>query len=109
MNWHVDQRIVRVARLEIDPARRDAYLSLLTEEIEASIRLEPGVIMLHATSPRSAPHRIELLEVYASQAAYEAHIASPHFLKYKSATHDMVLSLELAEAEPILLAAKPQG
>ena len=103
----MDQRVVRQARLEIDPARRDAYLALLKEEIEASIRLEPGVLMLHATSPKNAPHRIELLEVYASQAAYEAHIASPHFLKYKAGTLDMVLSLELAEADPILLAAKP--
>ena len=103
----MDQRVVRQARLEIDPARRDAYLAMLKEEIEASIRLEPGVLMLHATSPKNAPHRIELLEVYASQAAYEAHIASPHFLKYKAGTLDMVLSLELAEADPILLAAKP--
>ena len=103
----MDQRVGRQARLEIDPARRDAYLALLREEIEASIRLEPGVLMLHATSPKGAPHRVELLEVYASQAAYEAHIASPHFLKYKAGTLDMVLSLELAEADPIPLAAKP--
>ena len=103
----MEQRVVRQARLEIDPARRDAYLALLKQEIEASIRLEPGVLMLHATSPKDAPHRIELLEVYASQAAYEAHIASPHFLKYKAGSLDMVLSLELAEADPILLAAKP--
>lgn len=107
MNPEPDQRIVRRARLEIDFARRDAYLALLKEEIEASIRLEPGVLMLHATSPRDAPHIIELLEVYASQAAYEAHIASPHFLKYKAGTQDMVLSLALTEADPILLAAKP--
>ena len=103
----MDQRVVRQARLEIDPARRNAYLALLKEEIEASIRLEPGVLMLHATSPKNAPHRVELLEVYASQAAYEAHIASPHFMKYKAGTLDMVLSLELAEADPILLVAKP--
>ncbi len=38
-------RIVRMADLEIDPAELDAYNALLAEEIEASIRLEPGVLM----------------------------------------------------------------
>jgi quinol monooxygenase YgiN len=102
-----DQRVTRIARLDIDPARLDDYLAFLTEEIEASIRLEPGVLMLHATARKDAPHHIELLEQYASPAAYQAHIASPHFLKYKLGTADMVRQLELIEVEPILLAAKP--
>ena len=102
----MDQQIVRIAQLEIDPDHLSDYLALLTEEIEASIRLEPGVIMLHATARQDAPHRIQLLEVYASRAAYEAHIASAHFLKYETGTLDMVRALELTEVDPILLAAK---
>jgi quinol monooxygenase YgiN len=102
----MDQQIVRIAQVEIDPDHLADYLALLREEIEASIRLEPGVIMLHATARKDAPHRIQLLEVYASHAAYEAHIASAHFLKYKTGTMDMVRSLELTEVDPILLAAK---
>ena len=103
----MDQQIVRIAQLEIDPEQLQAYLGFLKEEIEASIRLEPGVLMLHATARKDAPHRVQLLEVYASRAAYEAHIASPHFLRYKAGTIAMVRSLELVEVDPILLAAKP--
>ena len=103
----MDQQIVRIAQLEIDPDQLQAYIGFLKEEIEASIRLEPGVIMLHATARKDAPHRVQLLEVYASRAAYEAHIASPHFLRYKAGTIAMVRSLELVEVDPILLAAKP--
>ena len=103
----MDQQIVRIAQLEIDPDQLQAYIGFLKEEIEASIRLEPGVIMLHATARKDAPHRVQLLEVYASRAAYEAHIASPHFLRYKAGTIAMVRSLELVEVGPILLAAKP--
>ena len=103
----MDHQIVRIAQLEIDPEQLQAYLGLLKEEIEASIRLEPGVLMLHATARKDAPHRVQLLEVYASRAAYEAHIASPHFLRYKAGTIAMVRALELVEVDPILLAAKP--
>ncbi len=103
----MDQQIVRIAQIEIDPGQLQSYLDFLKEEIETSVWIEPGVIMLHATSRKDAPHLVQLLEVYASRAAYEAHIASPHFLKYKSGTMAMVRSLELIEVDPILLAAKP--
>ena len=102
----IDQRVVRIAELEIVPSQLEAYKALLAEEITASIEREPGVLMLHAVSHKAEPHQVRLLEVYASQAAYEAHIQTPHFLKYKSATAAMVAALRLIDVDPILLAAK---
>lgn len=99
--------MVRTAELEIVPGRLPEYLAFLREEIAASIEREPGVLMLHAVSERSAPHRIRLLEVYSSRAAYEAHIQTPHFLKYKQGTLEMVAALKLIDADPVLFAAKP--
>jgi len=101
-----DTRVVRLAELEIDPRTLAAYLGLLREEIEASVAIEPGVIMLHGVQVRGAPQLVRLFEVYASRAAYEAHIGSPHFLKYKAATATMVKSLRLIDVDPIVLAAK---
>ena len=40
--------VVRIAELEIDPAQLDAYKLALKEEIETSIRVEPGVLTLYA-------------------------------------------------------------
>lgn len=98
--------LVRLAELEIDPARLEDYKALLTEEIEASVDLEPGVLMLHAISVKGSPEQIRIVEVYADQQAYEVHLASPHFLKYKSATAGMVRSLRLIETDPIVLRKK---
>ena len=47
--------IVRLAELEIDPAQLDSYKALLAEEIEASVRTEQGVLMLHAVSVKGQP------------------------------------------------------
>jgi len=99
-------RIVRLAELEIDPAQLDAYKAALKEEIEASIRVEPGVLTLYAVALKSDPAQIRLFEMYADTAAYEAHLQSPHFKKYKAATQGMVKSLRLFETDPILLGAK---
>lgn len=101
-----DERMVRLAELEIDPAQLDDYRALLAEEIAASVEFEPGVLMLHAVADKAALHRIRILEVYASRAAYEAHIRTPHFLKYKIGTARMVTALNLVDVDPIRLAAK---
>lgn len=102
-----DARVVRMAELDIDPGQIDAYRAFLTEEIEVSVRLEPGVLSLNAVAVKGRPHRIRILEVYPNQAAYEAHLKAPHFLKYKDGTAKMVRSLNLIETDPILLRSKP--
>ena len=101
-----DDSLVRMAELEIVPARLKAYLAFLTEEIATSVEREPGVLMLHAVADKAEPHKIRILEVYASRAAYEAHIQTPHFLKYKEGTADMVAGLRLIDMDPIILAAR---
>lgn len=98
--------LVRMAELEIDPAQLHAYKDLLKEEIEASLETEPGVLMLQAVSIKGSPHQLRIFEVYADQDAYEAHLRTPHFLKYKTLTSGMVRSLRLIETEPIVLGAK---
>ena len=99
--------IVRMAELEIDPDMLETYRALLTEEIEASVALEEGVLSLSAVSIRDHPNRIRILEVYADREAYEAHLQAPHFLKYKNQTAGMVASLALIEVDPIAMCAKP--
>ena len=98
--------IVRIAELEIDPAQLDAYKLALKEEIETSIRVEPGVLTLYAVSLKEHPEQIRLFEIYRDAVAYEAHLQSPHFKTYKGQTQQMVKLLRLTETEPILLGSK---
>lgn len=98
--------IVRIAELEIDPTQLDGYKLALKEEIETSIRVEPGVLTLYAVSLKEHPEQIRLFETYRDAAAYQSHIQSPHFKMYKERTRQMVKSLRLIETEPILLGAK---
>ena len=47
------ERLVRIAELEVDPAQLDAYKIALRQEIEASIRVEPGVLSLYAETGKA--------------------------------------------------------
>ena len=75
--------------------------------MEASVRLEPGVLALRAVYDIKNPTFVTLLEIYADKEAYNLHIKSLHFLKYKNSTTTMVKSLELIDVAPIALEAKP--
>jgi 4-carboxymuconolactone decarboxylase len=99
--------LVRLARIEIDSANITEYKSLLKEEIEASIRLEPGVLTLNAVAEKENPTHITILEVYADSSAYQSHLQTPHFKKYKTGTQHMVKSLELVPTDPVMLGMKP--
>jgi quinol monooxygenase YgiN len=102
----MERPLVRIAELEIQPGQIAAYRDALREEIAASIRVEPGVLNLYAVSVKDQPSQVRIFEVYQNQAAYESHLQTAHFKKYKSETQAMVKSLKLIETEPILLGKK---
>lgn len=95
-------QMVRLAKITVDSAQLRNYKALLKEEIETSVRVEPGVITLYAVSEKDNPTHITILEIYADTAAYKAHLQTPHFIKYKTGTKDMVKSLELVAADPLI-------
>jgi quinol monooxygenase YgiN len=97
---------VRVAEIEIDPAQLDAYKIAASEQIEAAVRLEPGVLALYSVSDKDNPAHVFVLEIYADVNAYNAHLDTAHFKEYKISTHDMVKSLKLRDTIPIQLGAK---
>ncbi|MDD4406141.1 MAG: carboxymuconolactone decarboxylase family protein [Parabacteroides sp.] len=93
---------VRLAKIVVEQARLNEYNSYLKEEIESSMRLEPGVLTLYATFEKERQNRITILEIYANEEAYQSHIKTPHFLKYKQGTLDMVQELELIDSTPLI-------
>jgi quinol monooxygenase YgiN len=99
---------VRVAEIEIDLARLDAYKAAVKEQIEAALRLEPGVLALYAVTDKENPARVLVFEMYADVEAYKAHLETDHFKKYKVTTQDIVKSLKLRDTVPIQLGAKPR-
>ena len=98
--------VVRIAELEIDPAHLEAYATAVKEEMEISVRVEPGVIAIYAVAERDRPNRLRFFEIYADEEAYKAHIRSPHFRKYFETTKPMIRSRTLVETVPLQLSSK---
>jgi quinol monooxygenase YgiN len=93
--------MVRISEIEIHPDHLDEYKAILKEEAGESVRLEPGVIAIFPMFQKANPTAVRILEIYANREAYESHIKSPHFLKYKTTTLQMVKSLRLIDMDAI--------
>ena len=98
--------MIRIARIVVDSTRLEAYKAALKEGIETAVRVEPGVLSLYAVYEKEHPTHVTVFEIYADEDAYKAHLETPHFKKYKTATKDMVSSLELLDVNPIAMETK---
>ena len=100
------QQHIQIAEIEVDPVQLETYKAAVQEQIEAAIRLEPGVLVLYSVSNKDNPTHVTVFEIYRDRDAYLAHLQAPHFLKYKATVEKMVKSLKLVPVEPVMLGAK---
>ena len=97
----VASMIVRIAEIEVWPQYLNEYLSIANEVDRLSMEREPGVICLFPMQSAEDSTQIRILEIYASEEAYQEHLKTEHFLKYKTGTLHMVKSLKLPTMKPL--------
>ena len=93
--------IVRIAEIEVYPQYLEEYLTFANEVDRLSIEREPGVICLFPMQSAEDSCHIRILEIYASEEAYQQHLKTDHFLKYKQGTLHMVKDLKLPTMKPL--------
>ena len=96
----------RYAELEIESSQLVQYHAAVKEEMATSVRVEPGVLAIYAVADSENPAKLRFFEIYADEAAFRAHIASPHFKKYVETTRAMIRSRVLRDTVPVQLSDK---
>jgi quinol monooxygenase YgiN len=87
-----------MVKLHVKPEKVDEFLPLLEENGRSAVRDEPGCYRFDISRDREDPSTIHLYEVYADDAALDAHREAPHYIKWRDAVKDMYR----AEAERAL-------
>ena len=100
-NAQINNNMYRIAKIKVDINQLEKYKVALKEQMNTAIKVEPGVLSYTVVADKKDLSLITILEVYANLEAYQSHILTPHFKKYKDTVKDMVLSLELIDAELI--------
>jgi quinol monooxygenase YgiN len=93
--------MVRLSEIEIYPEYLSEYKAILKEESSASVKLEPGVLVIFPMYQKNDSTQVRILEIYNDNNAYQSHLKTPHFQKYKTTTSKMVKSLKLVDMNTI--------
>ena len=93
--------IVRLAEIEVYPQHLKEYLEFANEVDRLSVEQEPGVICLYPMQSAEDSTKIRILEIYASEKAYQQHLKTDHFQKYKQGMLHMVKDLKLPTMKPL--------
>lgn len=99
--------IVNIAELDVDPVQVEAFKAAVKEEMDDSVRIEPGVHAIYAVAHKNDPAKFMFFEIYASRQAQDEHRKTPHFRKFLDITKDMVRGRRIVETDAVHLVSKP--
>lgn len=83
---------ILVVTIDIKPEHREAFIEAMLEDARGSRENEPGCVRFDVIQDEANPNRIYLYEVYRDRAAFEAHLQTPHFLKWQATVKDWFAS-----------------
>jgi quinol monooxygenase YgiN len=85
---------VVTVEFEIAAGKFASFMPLMLENAAAS-RREPGCHRFDVCTPHDRANVVFLYEIYADEAAFQAHLQASHFKAFATATGDMIVGRKL--------------
>ena len=79
---------VIVAPIQIKEGYKERFVEAMLDDARGSVRDEPGCLRFDVVQDGGDSNRIWLYEVYVDEAAFEAHLKTPHFIKWRDTVKD---------------------
>ena len=98
---------VLIVEFEVKPEDTTRFHALIAENARASVANEPGCLQFDVVCAEESPARLELYEVYADRAAFDAHIKMPHVAAFFAEAKPMIVSQKASRFERLATAKKP--
>ena len=71
-----------IASLQIKPGHKEEFIEALIADAKGSFNNEPGCVRFDVIQDAGDEYRIWLYEVYKDEAAFQAHLETPHLKKF---------------------------
>lgn len=81
---------VVVVTFQIKPGQIDAFLPLMLANAKASLDQEQDCSQFDVCIDEEQAETVFLYEVYSNRAAFDLHLASPHFIEFDRAVAPMI-------------------
>ncbi len=79
---------VIVVPLQIKEGHKEEFVEALLEDAKGAVSDEPGCLRFDVIQDSGDPNRIWVYEVYADEAAFQAHLQAPHYIKLTNTVGD---------------------
>jgi autoinducer 2-degrading protein len=83
--------VFHTAHLKVREDVVECFRDRLLRHARASLHAEPGCHRFDIHQETNHPTLFMLIEIYADQAAFDAHRTSPHYLKFREDVKDWVV------------------
>lgn len=80
-----------IVDFQLKPGAAAAFLAAVAVNARASTRDEPGCLQFDVLVPEE-PDRVVLYERYVDEAAFAAHLETPHFKSFVAASEGLVIA-----------------
>lgn len=81
---------------DLKPGHSEAFMTLMQAQAKNSLGLEPGCHHFDVCTRGDVDDQVFLYELYTDRAAFNAHLASEHFLTFDAAVSDMIAGKSVA-------------
>ncbi|TNE34870.1 MAG: antibiotic biosynthesis monooxygenase [Alphaproteobacteria bacterium] len=76
------EQYVITARFDVKPGFEAAFMTEMKQQAEDTVREEAGCLYFDVCTAADNPASIFLYEIYADEAAFEAHLKTPYFTAF---------------------------
>lgn len=89
--------------VQVKPDAIDRFLEVIEDDAAASVRDEPGCLRFEVLRDHEDPTTFCFVEVYADEAAFEAHGRTEHFARWAEASREVLTGPpRLRRTEPVV-------
>ena len=74
--------------IQIKPRQKEEFVKAMIEDASESVKKEPGCLRFDIIQDGGDTNRIWLYEVYKDEAAFQAHLQTPHLRKWMETTKE---------------------
>ena len=82
-------KLVILVEVTTKPGAQPAFAAAIGANARAS-NTEPGCRRFDVCTDPAAPERVTLYEIYDDEAAFDAHMRTPHYLEFATASKPLI-------------------
>ena len=84
-----------IVTFTLKPGAMQAFMPLITENAATSLRVEPGCHQFDVATDPARPDDVFLYELYTDASAFEAHLATEHFIAFDAAVAEHIAAKDV--------------